>query len=166
MKKSTNIIIRVNEKIKTRFQELVKEEDTTISFVLNECMIQMISKNEIPDSIKARINPNVSKKDKLNISTIKKYVEEAINDAELINKIEKVYLFGSYSRNEESEESDIDIRIEYKNHFDLFDLGNLSYYLEKKTGKKVDIATKKPSEMEPSFYNSIKKDEICIYQQK
>ena len=166
MKKTTSVLIRVSKETKERFQELVKEEDTTVSFVLNEFMIQTINKNEIPESIKARINPNGQKKEKLNVPTIKKYLEESIVEADLTNKIEKAYLFGSYSRNEQNEESDIDIRVEVKNRFDLFDLGNLAFFLEKKTGKKVDIATRNPSDMDSSFYNSIKKDEICIYEQK
>ncbi len=100
----------------------------------------------------------------LDIAKIKKLVEESIIEAELKDKIKKVYLFGSYSRGEETEESDIDLRIEYDNHFNLFDLSELSYLLRQKTGKKVDVATQKPSQMDPEFYNSIKKDEICIYE--
>ena len=34
----------------------------------------------------------------------------------------KAWLFGSYSRGEENEDSDIDLRVEHINNFDLFDL--------------------------------------------
>lgn len=99
----------------------------------------------------------------LDLESIKLFVKEAIKDAELENKVSRVFIFGSYARGEATEESDIDIRIEHQNHFDLFDLSELSHLLEEKTGKHIDIATQPTSKMDPEFYNSIKKDEICIY---
>ena len=165
MKKENNIIIRVDEETKNRFQELVERYDTTMSYVLNEFMIDMVNKNDIPLKIRSRLSSErIKKQSELTIAQIKHLLEESINEAKLNNKIKKAYIFGSYSRGEETKKSDIDIRIEHMNDFDLFDLGQLSYLLEKKTGKDVDIATQSPSKMDPVFYNSIKKDEICIYE--
>lgn len=165
MKKENNIIIRVDEETKNRFQELVERYDTTMSYVLNEFMIDMVNKNDIPLKIRSRLSSErIKKQSELTIAQIKHLLEESINEAKLNNKIKKAYIFGSYSRGEETKNSDIDIRIEHMNDFDLFDLGQLSYLLEKKTGKDVDIATQSPSKMDPVFYNSIKKDEICIYE--
>ena len=164
MKKTSNIIIRVDEEVKNRFQELVDRNDVTMSSVLNECMIEMINKDNIPIRIKCRVNAKKPKEESLDIARIKKALEETIQEAQLKDKINKAYLFGSYSRGEESKKSDIDLRIEYDNRFNLFDLSELSYLLKQKTGKHVDIATQKPSQMDPAFYNSIKKDEICIYE--
>ena len=165
MKKENNIIIRVDEETKNRFQELVERYDTTMSYVLNEFMIDMVNKNDIPLKIRSRLSSErIKKQSELTIAQIKHLLEESINEAKLNNKIKKAYIFGSYSRGEETKNSDIDIRIEHMNDFDLFDLGQLTYLLEKKTGKAVDIATQSPSKMDPVFYNSIKKDEICIYE--
>ena len=165
MKKESNIIIRVDEEVKNRFQELVEESNTTMSFVLNECMIEMINKNSIPLRIRCRINANKIKENKeLTIAKIKRLLEETIDEADLKGKIKRAYLFGSYARGEETDKSDIDLRIEYDNRFNLFDLSELSYLLKQKSGKKVDIATQSPSKMDPAFYNNIKKDEICIYE--
>ena len=165
MKKESNIIIRVDEETKNRFQELVERYDTTMSYVLNECMIDMVNKNDIPLKIRSRLSAERTKKQsELTIARIKHLLEETINEANLQSKIKKVYLFGSYSRGEETNKSDIDLRIEFDNRFNLFDLSEMSYILEQKSGKKVDIATQKPSDMDSYFYNSIKKDEICIYE--
>lgn len=164
MKKTSNIIIRVDEEVKNRFQDLVESNSTTMSSVLYECMIDMINKNAIPLKIRSRLNTQRSISNVLNISQIKKALEDAIKEAELKDKIKRAYLFGSYSRGEQTEDSDIDLRIEYDNHFNLFDLSELSYLMRQKTGKKVDVATQKPSQMDPDFYNSIRKDEICIYE--
>ena len=165
MKKESNIIIRVDEEVKNRFQSLVERYGTTMSYVLNECMIDMVNRDNIPLKLRYRLNAKKSKRQgELTIARIKRLLEDSINEANLNNKIKKVYLFGSYSRGEENKNSDIDIRIEHMNDFDLFDLGELSYLLEKKTGKNVDVATQSPSKMDPAFYDSIKKDEICIYE--
>ena len=166
MKKTDNIIIRVDEDLKNRFQKLTKENDLTVSAVLNACIADMLCRNKIPMNIKARANRiiGVGYNNELTIAKIKQALEETIKEAELKEKIKKAYLFGSYSRGEENEDSDIDIRIEYDNRFNLFDLSELSYLLKLKTGKSVDIATQPPSKMDQAFYNNIKKDEICIYE--
>ena len=165
MKKSSNIILRVDEQVKNRFQELAERNNTTMSSVLNECMIEMVNKDNIPFKIRCRLNAEKNRKQgELTIARIKHLLEETISEANLENKIKKVYLFGSYSRGEETDNSDIDLRIEFDNRFNLFDLSEMSYLLKQKSGKKVDIATQEPTEMDPAFYNSIKKDEICIYE--
>ena len=165
MKKQSNIIIRVDEEVKNSFQKLVEDNKTTMSFVLNETIIEMINKQSIPPRIRGRINIEVARKENtLTIIQIKHLLEEIVEEANLKNKIKKAYLFGSYSRGEETEKSDIDLRIEVENRFNLFDLSEMSSLLKQKTGKKVDIATQKPADMDPEFYTSIRKDEICIYE--
>ena len=62
MKKESNIIIRVDEETKNRFQELVERYDTTMSYVLNECMIDMVNKNDIPLKIRSRLSAERIKK--------------------------------------------------------------------------------------------------------
>ena len=165
MKKTSNIILRVDEEVKNRFQDLAERNNTTMSSVLNECMIEMVNKDNIPFKIRCRLNAEKGKKQgELTIAKIKHLLEETIDEADLKNKIKKAYLFGSYSRGEETENSDIDLRIEFDNRFNLFDLSEMSYLLKQKSGKKVDIATQNPNDMDPNFYNSIRKDEICIYE--
>ncbi len=54
-------------------------------------------------------------------------------------------VFGSYVRNEQRDDSDIDILIELEDppRIDLMDLVNLEYYLSDVLGTKVDVAIKK-----------------------
>ncbi|MCK7521107.1 MAG: nucleotidyltransferase family protein [Ignavibacteriales bacterium] len=58
-------------------------------------------------------------------------------------KIKEVGIFGSYVRNEQTENSDIDILVEYAGALSLFKVANLVNYLELKFGKKVDLTNKK-----------------------
>lgn len=58
-------------------------------------------------------------------------------------KIKEIGVFGSYVRNEQTEDSDIDILVEYAGALSLFKVANLVNYLESIFGKKVDVANKK-----------------------
>lgn len=165
MKKDSNIILRVEEDIKNRFQQFAERNETTMSSILTACIIDMLKRDFIPINIRSKIYAlEIENRSRLDIAKIKRILEEVIHEAKLEEKISKVYLFGSYSRGEETNESDIDIRVEHMNHFDLFDLSEMSYLLKQKTGKEIDIATQETSKMDPSFYESIRKDEICIYE--
>jgi len=48
-------------------------------------------------------------------------------------------IFGSYARGEESESSDIDVLVDFKEGADLFDFVGLSLFLEEKLQRPVDI---------------------------
>ncbi|MHB8443052.1 MAG: nucleotidyltransferase family protein [Patescibacteria group bacterium] len=53
--------------------------------------------------------------------------------------VTKSSIFGSYTRNEQNEESDIDILVELSQGKSLFDLVRLQLELEKSLQKKVDL---------------------------
>jgi hypothetical protein len=56
-------------------------------------------------------------------------------------KVRRIGVFGSYARKEARQDSDVDILVDFHPGADLFDLVDLSLYLEEKIGKKVDLAT-------------------------
>ena len=53
--------------------------------------------------------------------------------------VERIALFGSYAREEQGEDSDIDVLVEFGSGADLFDIVGLSQYLEEKLGSGVDV---------------------------
>ncbi len=57
--------------------------------------------------------------------------------------VKEIGLFGSYIRDEQTENSDIDILIDYKSGITLFEIVNLKDFLENLFKKRVDIAFKK-----------------------
>jgi len=57
--------------------------------------------------------------------------------------IKEIGIFGSYVRDEQTENSDIDILIDYNRGMTLFEVVELQEYLENFLKKKVDIAFKK-----------------------
>lgn len=53
--------------------------------------------------------------------------------------VKRVSIFGSFVRNEATDESDLDILVSFSDAPDLFDLALLNIYLENELGIKVDV---------------------------
>ena len=59
--------------------------------------------------------------------------------------------------------SDIDLRFLCGDSITYGDLCHISKALEEALGTEVDILTCKPEKLRPSFYDSIKDDEVLLY---
>lgn len=77
--------------------------------------------------------------------------------------VDRVYLFGSYARNQASARSDIDLRIDADAITDLLELGGLYSDLEEALGQPIDLLT--TDSLEKRFLDRIEKEEILIYGQ-
>jgi len=55
--------------------------------------------------------------------------------------VKRVGLFGSYSRDEATEESDIDILVDFERPIGFFDFIDLEEYLKEKLGAEVELVT-------------------------
>ncbi len=80
--------------------------------------------------------------------------------------IEKVWLFGSFARNEDKLDSDIDLLIRFKkpNEIDLFDYIGIRQDLEDLTGRQVDLV-EEGQEID-KIKPFIEKDRKLIYERK
>jgi len=58
------------------------------------------------------------------------------------HKAEKVYVFGSCARKEETPDSDVDFMVEFQTNASLFDHAGLEYDLTEFLGRKVDVVSK------------------------
>lgn len=75
----------------------------------------------------------------------------------------KVAIFGSYVRDEETSNSDIDVIIDFKKHsMGLFEFVGIQQELSEKIGIKVDLLTEEG--ISPYLINNIKKEMKVIYQ--
>lgn len=54
-------------------------------------------------------------------------------------KVRRIGLFGSYAREEQRPDSDIDLLVDFSDDADLYDLAELKYFLEEKLHHRVDI---------------------------
>ncbi len=76
--------------------------------------------------------------------------------------LKRAYLFGSQARGNASNDSDIDIFIDVKEGFSLFDLCGLTNALEKRFGVSCDVVTR--NGLKDSIRTNAEKDGILIYE--
>ena len=76
----------------------------------------------------------------------------------------KAYLFGSYSRQDETNASDIDILVDLEKSVDLFQFISIKLTLEKLLNKKVDLISSKG--LSPRIQPYIDKEKILIYEKQ
>lgn len=80
--------------------------------------------------------------------------------------VKKAYLFGSYSRGEANEKSDVDIRIESDKIKSLFQLSGFRIDLVEALGVEVDLLSVLPDPQYKKFRENLKRDEILLYEDK
>lgn len=76
--------------------------------------------------------------------------------------LKAVYLFGSYARNEATEDSDVDIRIEKGRLRGLFALSGFRLDIVETLQKEVDVVSQLPDTQE--FLDNLKRDEVLLYE--
>jgi len=94
---------------------------------------------------------------------VKEDIERRLKECKQMLKetynVEEIGIFGSYARGEETEESDIDILVEFNKPIG-WEFVDLKQYLEQILGKDVDLVTKKA--LKPQIKDFILKE--VIYQ--
>lgn len=166
MKKDTTLLIRINSDLKSEIQEIADKNGVTVSEIINVYLADIAKKGDINLITKGKLGViarEMKRGRKLDFFTIKNAIEQAIKECNLEDKIEKVYLYGSYARGEATQKSDIDLRLVTKD-ISLFELGNFGFEIKERTGKEVDVSNEKPEKLDPIFYENVRKDEICIYE--
>ena len=80
--------------------------------------------------------------------------------------VSKAWLFGSYSRGEETASSDIDLMVEYtdSDSISLFTISRIAAALRRLTGKSVDVVER--NQLLPFASKSAEQDKILIYERK
>ena len=80
--------------------------------------------------------------------------------------VEKAWIFGSFSRGEEREDSDVDILVEYDKSakVSLFTISRIAIALKKAAGRNVDII--EDGCLLPFAANSANRDKFLIYERK
>ncbi|MDR3189288.1 MAG: nucleotidyltransferase domain-containing protein [Prevotellaceae bacterium] len=78
--------------------------------------------------------------------------------------VEKAWLFGSFARNEEDSQSDIDMLVRFSPNekITLFRYGGIVYNLEQITGRKVNLVEE--GMLKPFALEATEKDKVLIYE--
>lgn len=102
-----------------------------------------------------------SLKNNLTISFQK--LHQVISEIAKKHGVAKVWLFGSYARNEANESSDIDLLIEKGKLETYIDIFRFQFEIENYFKKSVDIVTTEAIKNEYFLLKNIKKDGIKLY---
>ena len=70
--------------------------------------------------------------------------------------VQSIALFGSYAREEQTEDSDIDVLVEFDSGADLFDFVGVSQYLEEKLARGVDVVP--ATALRPEIHPQVTRD--------
>ena len=89
-------------------------------------------------------------------------VNKKIIDYLIRYKPSRIGIFGSYARNEDNFNSDIDILIDFQDKISLFDLGGIKHDLSEILNRPVDIVT--GNGLNKRLRNSVLKDLKIIYE--
>ena len=73
--------------------------------------------------------------------------------------LETLAIFGSYARNEQTEDSDVDVMVEFNDKIGIEFL-TMSHEIEDYLGVETDVLTKRS--MKPRFYSLIKNDLVYV----
>jgi predicted nucleotidyltransferase len=78
--------------------------------------------------------------------------------------VEKAWLFGSFARNEDDEQSDIDMLIQFSPNekITLFRYGGIVYNLEQITGRKIDLVEE--GMLQSFALETAERDKVLIYE--
>ena len=87
---------------------------------------------------------------------------QTIRDYFVTQPVQRAWLFGSYARGEEREDSDVDILVDFDDHVGLLKHVNIMYGLEDIIGKKVDLVTN--GTLLPFAERTANRDKKLIYE--
>ena len=91
-------------------------------------------------------------------------IKDTVTDYFKDKPVKRVYLFGSYARGSASEESDIDLMVEYddiKKRLSLFDILRFKTGLEERFGKNVELVEEEM--VYNGFKSFIQSDKLQIF---
>jgi len=105
----------------------------------------------------------------MNLEEVKEILARHRGESELLdackeNDITFLGIFGSYSRGQQKEKSDIDILVKFSKRKSLLDLVRIERRLSEIMGVKVDLVTE--GSVSPYMIDDIKKELKVIYDEK
>jgi predicted nucleotidyltransferase len=92
----------------------------------------------------------------------KKLLSQIKAEIKKFSKVQKAWIYGSFSREDDSPKSDIDIAIKTDEEFSYFDLAEIQYQLEKISNRKIDLGF--VDSFKPYILDHVKKDLKVIYE--
>jgi hypothetical protein len=96
----------------------------------------------------------------LTLDIIRKRLRKDMKHLSERYKVSSLRVFGSFSRGEQTEHSDIDLLVEFKETIDLFEYVELEMYLSELLGVKVDLVTGQT--LKPQIKDKVLREAVAI----
>ena len=87
-------------------------------------------------------------------------IKEHINELHDVYFVSRIGVFGSFARGEATEESDVDVLVEFNQRVDLFHFIGLQDRLTEILGRKVDLVT--PKALKPLIKDQILREVLYV----
>ena len=161
MKKDTNLIVRVNGDVKDKVQQIANDSGFSLSSIISYYLSEVVRRGKIPFSslYRNRAIHNYS----IDLELFINMLRVAVLNSEVAPQIKEVYLFGSYSRNEQNKNSDIDLRVEFDEGTTMLDVSSFRIDMEDMLKKEIHVLS---TNSDDPFLEEIKNDEILVYKRK
>ena len=78
------------------------------------------------------------------------------------HKAEKLWVFGSCARKEETPESDVDFLVKFNGSVGLFEFSRFEQEMAMQIGRKVDLISSTALERSPCFAYNVKKEMVAL----
>lgn len=92
----------------------------------------------------------------------KKIIKQIKNKLVQFSKVSNAWIYGSFAREDDTSDSDIDIAVKTDDGFSYFDLAEIQYQLENEVNRKIDVGF--IDSIKPYIMKNIKPDLKLIYE--
>ncbi len=92
----------------------------------------------------------------------KSITEQIVSKLKQFAKVRRAWVYGSFSRQDDRPDSDIDLAVETEKGFSYFNLAELQYQLEKVVDRKIDVGF--VDSFKPHILKNVKPDLKLIYE--
>ena len=136
------------------------EKEMLIAFLSDRIMYEIGNEEYAKEALKVaeeKIEYNAFKKLDRN-----KLIKQIKNKLKQFSKVSSAWVYGSFSREDDRQGSDIDLAIKTDEGFSYFDLAEIQYQLENEITRKIDIGF--IDSFKPHIYKNVEPDLKLIYE--
>lgn len=168
MDKSAAINVRVNPQVKRDAENVLDQLGISMSTAIDIFLRQIAITESIPFRIALSETDNAVSSDEIsskeNLSK-EKVIALIKKVATCFSAIQSAYLFGSFARNKQTPESDIDVRLIIKEgaSFNLRDAAQFAKRLKQETGREVDVISARVIKND-SLARAIEEEKVLAYE--
>jgi predicted nucleotidyltransferase len=138
----------------------VKESDLLVSWLSDKLVYELYGEQLALEALQVA-EEKVAYKAYLQVDR-SELIQCLQNEIKQFSKVQKAWIYGSFSRNEDGPQSDLDIAIQADESLSYFDLAEIQYQLEKALNRKIDLGF--IDSFKPYIFENLKPDLKLVYE--